>query len=266
MVDSQDRPITYKQLTWAETAQLVWWKLKHNTAPLNRPRASWAQILMAFGIRDTRCLVYQRADADIIPSSVDAPIQRIKLFDLGMLALYLGFKKVTVNTREREFEAVGDFGTITTLKNTELGKVLQFEGDILAIYAQISKESIKIHSDPALGQISFAPGITPNGIICPLHLLTRVIAEHWESERFEEEQRTYLESVQEAEGFAKGHISAEAPLFAVLYRNPTLLLTSISTGTDTSEFEMGNDEHVQQHPLFFDVGVLGWKLKWRPSN
>jgi hypothetical protein len=242
--------VTSKDLTWTETAQLVWWKLTHSSGPVNRPRASWAQMLMAFGIRDTRSLVYKHADADIIPASVDAPIQRVKLFDLGMLALYLGFKKVTVNAKERHFEAVGDFGTITTLKTNELGKVLHFEGDILAIFAQISKGSISAFNDFVLGKFSFAPGISMNGIICPLHLLLDVTSHDWDGERFREKQRQYLSMAQSEEGLAKGQVAAEASLFEMLFRNPNL--PSLQN-RDESDSEPGN--RVSQHVLFADASV-----------
>ncbi|KAL2264055.1 hypothetical protein VTK26DRAFT_2841 [Humicola hyalothermophila] len=219
---NNSEPVTSKELTWAETAQLVWWKLKHHSGPVNRPRASWAQMLMALGIRDTRSLVYKHADADVIPGSVDAPIQRVKLYELGLLALYLGFKKVTIDTRERNFEAIGHFGTITTLRNNELGKVLHFEGDILAIFAQISKGSIGAYEDCVIGKLSFAPGVSTNGIICPLHLLLLVIANRWDRDTFRDKQRQYLRKVQTEEGLTKGQIAAEASLFDMLYSNPSL--------------------------------------------
>ena len=205
-------------------------------------------MLMAFGIRDTKSLVYKHADADIIPGSVDAPIQRVKLFDLGMLALYLGFKKVTINTREREFEAVGDFGTLSTLKHNELGKVIHFEGDILAIFAQISKGSINAYDDLVVGQFSFAPGISMNGMICPLHLLVQVTTKRWDCDRFLAAQRAYLREVQTEEGLAKGQVAAEASLFDMYYKNPNLQ----SLG-DPDESATNSSNAVPQHVLFVDV-------------
>ncbi|KAK4150014.1 hypothetical protein C8A00DRAFT_37391 [Chaetomidium leptoderma] len=238
-------PVTSKELTWTETAQLVWWKLTHTAGPVNRPRASWAQMLMAFGIRDTSSMVYKHADADIIPGSVDAPIQRVKLFDLGMLALYLGFKKVTINARDRHLEAIGAFGTITTLKNNELGKVLHFEGDTLAIFAQISKGSINAYNDFTIGKFSFAPGISMNGIICPLHLLLQVSSQRWDRDRFRAKQRTYLGAVQSEEGLAKGQVAAEASLFEMLYRNPNLSSMGDSDGSGSERSSL-----VPQHVFF----------------
>ncbi len=249
MIGDRD-PVTTKQLTWPETAQLVWWKLSHSSGPVNRPRASWAQMLMAFGIRDTGSMVYKHADADIIPGSVDAPIQRVKLFDLGRLALNLGFKKVSINAKERHFEAIGDFGTITTLKTNELGKVLHFEGDIFAIFAQISKGSIIAYNDFVVGQFSFAPGISMNGIICPLHLLLQVSTMRWGRYRFYQEQSAYLSAVESEEGLAKGQVAAEASLFQMLYKNPNL--SSLKMDDESSETGLSSPT-VPQHVLFVDV-------------
>jgi hypothetical protein len=248
MVDDRLRPITVKDLSWIEAAQLVWWKLTHSAGPVNRPRASWAQMLMAFGIRDTRSMVYKHADADIIPAGVDAPIQRVKLFDLGRLALYLGFKKVTINAKERHFEAIGDFGTITILKTNELGKVLHFEGDILAIYAQISKAPIIAYPDFALGRFSFAPGISMNGIICPLHLLLQVSAQRWGEDKFDQEEDAYLSAVESEEGLAKGQVAAEASLFQMLYKHPNL--SSLPGNGDESDAGADLSSPVPQHVLF----------------
>lgn len=224
IVDGPSRviPVTSKQLTWAETFRLVWWKLRHYAGPVNRPRASWAQMLMAFGIRNTTRLVYKHADADSIPTSLDAPIQRVNLVDLGKLALSLGFKKVTINAREREFNAVGDFGTITTLNTNELGKVLRFEGDILASFAQLSRGSILASMGLISGRLAFAPGIYMEEIIYPLHLLLQASSERWGKDRFVEEQQIYMKRMQQQEGLAKGQVVAEASLFDILYSRPDL--------------------------------------------
>ncbi len=66
----------------------------------------------------------------------------------------------------------------------ELEKVLRFEGDILAIYTQISKGSIHSYSDFVLDRFSFALGISMNGLIRPLHLLVQYSTLRWERDRF----------------------------------------------------------------------------------
>ena len=124
-----------EQLSWGEYLIFQRWKARNPSQALIRPRASWAQLLLAIGILDTAYLTHKHADADLIPSNFDAPMQRIRLHDLGFLALLLGFTTIDISTHERNFEAKGPYGTITTLTLPEVGKVLRFEGDMLAIHS-----------------------------------------------------------------------------------------------------------------------------------
>jgi len=225
MVRSQTfEPVTSRDLNWSEYLTLCRWKLQHDCKPITRPRASWAQLLMTFRIRDPTSLVYRKADAGIIPASIDTPMQRIKLFDLGLLALHLGFKKVAIDVRKREFEAVGEFGTITTLLNNELGKVVHFEADILAVSSEISKGSLAIYIgafNNAQGKFSFGDEFLTNGYNCPLHLVTRATSERWGKPRFELELENWeLQALsQEEDSLSKGDVPLEASLFEELHND-----------------------------------------------
>jgi hypothetical protein len=159
----------------------------------------------------------------VIPGSIGAPIQRAKLFDLGIIALQLGFKKVTIDTRNRRFTAVSDFGTIKTLKLDELGKVIQFEGDILAIYHQISKGSyvskvIGRTGSASNGRLSFGLKYTTNGMFYPLKLISTALSQRWDQNRFDEEQTEFIvRRLEEQKGcIIKGEVSAEASLLETL--------------------------------------------------
>jgi hypothetical protein len=218
VVKTNGKVPTTKDLTWAESWTLIRWKLKYDCSTLTRPRASWAQLLMAFGIRDPSRLVYRFADAGMIPAAIDTPLQRIKLHDLGVLALMLGFKKVDINIAKREFEAQGQHGTITTIRTNELGKVLHFEADILAVIAQISKGTLKTYIEaynPADGQFSFGPEFRTTSYLCPLQLLPRATAEDWEGFRFDPElQKCETQAIAQGEnGHNKGLLPTEASLF-----------------------------------------------------
>ncbi|KAJ4202015.1 hypothetical protein NW759_015483 [Fusarium solani] len=221
--DNHSFNMVSKDLTWRLYFILIWWKITHTWKPMVRPRASWAQLLTAFGNRDTSSLVYRHADADVIPSSIGAPIQRAKLFDLGIIALQLGFKKVTIDTRNRRFTAVSDFGTIKTLKLDELGKVIRFEGDILAIYHQISKGSfvskvIGRTGSASNGRLSFGLKYTTNGMFYPLKLISTALSQRWDQNRFDEEQTEFIvRRLEEQKGcIIKGEVSAEASLLETL--------------------------------------------------
>lgn len=223
MTRDENVSVTSKDLTWRLYFTLIWWKMTHIWKPMVRPRASWAQLLTAFGIRDTSGLIYRHADADVIPSSIGAPVQRVKLFDLGIIALQLGFKKVSIDTRNRRFTAVSDFGTIKTLKLDELGKVIRFEGDILAIFHQISKGSFMSNvvggtGSVSNGRLSFALKYTTNGMFYPLQLISTALSQRWDKDRFREEQKTFiLGRLEEQKGcIIKGEVSAEASLLETL--------------------------------------------------
>jgi hypothetical protein len=167
-------------------------------------------------------MVYKHADADIIPGTVDVPIQRIRLCDIGYLALLLGFKKVVVNCADRHFEAVGDYGTISTLNIPGLGKVLHFEGDILYIYQQISLGSIEtVFESAALvdGRLSFGPGYIADRRFCPLHLILEAADNRWDEQTFARKSREYQDRTVEDDGLAKGEMAAEGALFDVLHRD-----------------------------------------------
>lgn len=99
----------------------------------DRPRATWAQVIQALGITDTSSLVVNKLDADTIPSGIDVPIQRLRLFDLGRLALIMGCTTVEIDVMNRFFRAVGPFCTLSTDDIPTFGKAIRFEGDIYAI-------------------------------------------------------------------------------------------------------------------------------------
>src|ERR1700733_7395804 len=80
-----ERPFTLKDLTFQGQIKMIWWKLRHQplVRPIQRPRASWAQMFYAFGVTDTRNLRIAVAEADSIPEDIDVPIQRVRLNELG---------------------------------------------------------------------------------------------------------------------------------------------------------------------------------------
>lgn len=219
MVDGK-RLVTSKDLTWRETWTLRWWKFRHPSQVIIRPRASWAQLLLAFGIRDTSEITYKHADADLIPSSFDAPVQRIKLCDLGCLALLLGFTTVKIDVRERNFEATGPFATITTMTLPDTGKILRFEGDIFTISKDFRKglAQFLLHNSGIMNaNLAVGPDFTMNGYLFPLHILKLATAERWEKERFSTEMSAAMHSTMGQVDFSAGQIGVEAALFRELY-------------------------------------------------
>ncbi|CAO2649518.1 Nn.00g069030.m01.CDS01 [Neocucurbitaria sp. VM-36] len=99
----------------------------------DRPRATWAQIVQAFNITNPSSLVEAYLDSDTIPSAIDVPIQRVRVFDLAQLALYLGCTKVEVNAEERYLRATGPVCTLKTEVIPTFGNAIRFEGDLAAL-------------------------------------------------------------------------------------------------------------------------------------
>lgn len=182
-VDKQRResiPVTTADLDWVEFAQFLWYRLFHPLRRMQRPRASWAQIIVALGIKDTSNLTYHRADAESIPANLDTPIQRIGLRHLGMLAFVMGFHTVELDIPKRNFRAYSPMGTIETQDSDVVVRVLRFEGDILAIHELISRCDtawVWRAADLVPGMLSFGKYLVLNAFL-PLKTLARAIAEN----------------------------------------------------------------------------------------
>lgn len=188
------------------------WKLEHGSVLPSRPRATWAQLIRAIGINDTTDLVLQHLDADSIPSIIDVPVQRIKLFDLGCLALFLGFHTVEIDAKSRTFQALSPYGSITTEDIQTFGKALRFEGDIHAIRSNTRGCPVKwimgavclalgkidvgcFNADcvcmSVAGSIPDMRGLKIEGRGLPLESLCRAVIENWSFMKFGTVARSY---------------------------------------------------------------------------
>jgi hypothetical protein len=142
-----------------------------------RPRASWAQLFLALEVRDTSPLFLRYMDAESIPSSLDVPPQRVRLRDLGELALLLGFSSVSIDPDLRKFTATSPFATISTEEVQVLGKILRFEGDLLALHSYTCRcpPTYLLRGERlAMARISFGKYLT-NGFAIPVELLANAM-------------------------------------------------------------------------------------------
>ena len=204
--------ITTADLDWTEVAQFLWYRLLHPLRRMQRPRASWAQIIVALGIEDTSQLTYHRADAESIPANLDTPVQRIKVRHLGMLAFVLGFHAVELDIPRREFRAYSPIGTITTHDSDIMGRVLRFEGDILAIHERISRcdtQWVYRAADLVPGMLSFGKYLVLSAFQ-PLTTLSRAIAENTPVEVYRDNELQAIKAG--GMGFSTGPVYLEAML------------------------------------------------------
>ena len=190
----------------------------HVYRPLQRPKASWAQMLLALGIRDTKELQLRMVDADGVSDALDAPIQRIQLQSLGLLAHVLGFASVSINVTERHFLALSPRGTISIIDIPTLGKAVRFQGDILDFYGLISRSS-SLWTSPAsqyvLGRIHFGQ-YKGNGLYLSLEILAQAIRERWTTDKYNEESRKY--TLQNIGSFIAGPVEKEARTMSIILK------------------------------------------------
>lgn len=81
--------------------------------------------------------------ADYIPSTLDVPVQKFKLVDLGIFAFCLGFNKVEISAKDRTIAAAGPIGTITTEPLPGYGAVVRFQ-----ILSPRLQQFTTVHDDP----------------------------------------------------------------------------------------------------------------------
>jgi hypothetical protein len=181
---------------------------------MRRPRATWAQLLRAFSLRDTVKLFMRHVDASTIPRELDVPIQRIGLFELGKIAMFLGFTEVEIKIRERQFTATGPFAAITTVDLEHFGKVLRFEGDPFVIATNLPQSGFYFRDtalETFLGELSLGPFMTARSMV-PLEVHLHLIKKSANSaERTKVEDRWVTKHVIREE--TKGNLKEEASCF-----------------------------------------------------
>jgi hypothetical protein len=206
----------------------------HAYRQLQRPKASWAQLFLALGIRDTKILRLRMVDADGVSDAIDAPIQRISLKSLGMLAHLLGFTSVSINFAERQFLALSPRGTISTIDIPTLGKAIHFQGDLLHFHSLISRNDafwMSPAADYIQGSIYFGK-YSSNGLCLSLETLAQALNERWTSAKFAEESRKY--TIQNLQRFLAGPVWKEASTMAIILKRLDKIRNS-TTGVHTDE-------------------------------
>jgi hypothetical protein len=206
----------------------------HAYRQLQRPKASWAQLFLALGIRDTKILRLRMVDADGVSDAIDAPIQRISLKSLGMLAHLLGFTSVSINFAERQFLALSPRGTISTIDIPTLGKVIHFQGDLLHFHSLISRNDafwMSPAADYIQGSIYFGK-YRGNGLCLSLETLVQALDERWTSDKFAEESRKY--TFQNLQRFLAGPVWKEASTMALILKRLDKIKHS-TTGVHTDQ-------------------------------
>jgi hypothetical protein len=196
------------------------------------------------GLRNTEDLILRTVDAATIPSVFDVPIQRIRLYDIGMLSLILGFSSVEINISSRNFNATGPFGTITTEDFPNFGKVLRFEGDIFNLYRTISRCDrvwLYVLAPQIVGRLSLGNFVS-FGNVLPLQMIKEAVSEYWSSDHYEFQVTSLLKG--EKDGYLLSHLPREASFFQELTElTPSILQRNTLQGEVASSSNLLQYDH-----------------------
>ncbi|KAF2261070.1 hypothetical protein CC78DRAFT_608891 [Lojkania enalia] len=188
------------------------WRLRHPVLTADRPRATWAQMIQAFGLTDASELVVDSLDADTIPSGIDVPIQRTRLAVLGRIALILGCTRLDMNAESRHFHASGPSCTISVEEIPTFGKVARFEGDIYALNGpelrRCSREQVTLAMHMTTGHLALGPYLERS--LTHIHLIYRAITGHWSKDKVEDEAKRLISSSSFLPRVLPGHYVQEA--------------------------------------------------------
>lgn len=217
--ENSKNPVTLKDLTFKQQIKIIWWKLRHRSLdrPIERPLASWAQMLYAFGIAETRELKDAMAEADSTPKDVPVAIQRVQLHDLGYIALLLGFNSVRIRPHDHEIDAIGPHARIYTQALSDVGKVARFEGNIFAVHSQIAigyPIFLQNNSEMVLGKFVFGGELVSLPAYCRIDVVVEALRERLSQHGFS----TRLQhSLEEGEVDKNGWIGMEASIFKKIW-------------------------------------------------
>jgi hypothetical protein len=158
---------------------------------------------------------------------MDTPIQRVKFREIGALSFILGFHSVELDIRNRIFRALSPVGTITAQSNDVLGKVLRFEGDLIAIHTLICRCSPRwiVRARHLIdGQISFGKYVM-SSTFYPLATLQKAMFENWATGEYDRVERKDIMAA--GRGYSTGPIFLEA---TIMRRYLMKILTSRIAG------------------------------------
>jgi hypothetical protein len=188
-----EKMVSIWDFDFVDKLKFIYWRWRNPTW-LFSPRASWAQLFLALDVKDVTPIFLKGIDADAIPSSLDVPVQRVGLRDIGKLALFLGFSSVKINQEKRIFTAQSPFATISTEEVPVLGKVLRFEGDIMALHCYTCRgrtyymlRGVRLAS----GEMSFGRYVT-SGFAIPVETLGSAIKNGRTSDEYDEDEKVSL--------------------------------------------------------------------------
>ncbi|KAK6331648.1 hypothetical protein TWF718_002197 [Orbilia javanica] len=151
-------PLTFWGLTTVQKLSWLWFCItKRSSGSMPFARAGWCNLLTALAVMPHENLVSHYENADVIPSSVDVPVQKVEFFYLCIICYLVNIKDVRVNLIEGTINAQNKYIKLNTQEIPGLGKFVTVDGDFEGL-----KETLAI-ADP--GQLVDVCNVAKGGLL-----------------------------------------------------------------------------------------------------
>ncbi|KAF3928841.1 hypothetical protein ABW20_dc0105585 [Dactylellina cionopaga] len=145
ILDPQNQPVTFWDLTQSQKMSWIWFYIRSyiNKAPgslwvtTTSVRAGWSNLLAALQVSPDKRLIDGFEDADIIPSTADAPMQRIQLGELCLLCHMVNIKDIYLDAAKGTIEGQSPFIKVGTQVMPGVGQAVAFSGDFAQLREQL---------------------------------------------------------------------------------------------------------------------------------
>ncbi|KAF3298112.1 hypothetical protein TWF132_004253 [Orbilia oligospora] len=130
VLTSGGQALTFWDLTITQKISWIWFSIrKRRSGEMPFARAGWCNLLTMLDVVPHEIMISHYENADIIPSSIDVPIQRMKLEDLCLLCYLANIKDVEINLVDSTINGQNKYIKLNTQEIPGLGKFVTVDGD-----------------------------------------------------------------------------------------------------------------------------------------
>ncbi|KAK6506466.1 hypothetical protein TWF506_011373 [Arthrobotrys conoides] len=198
VIGDGERALTFWDLTITQKIYWLWFSLrKRRSGDLPFARAGWCNLLTAFVVLPDKGMISHYENADIIPSSIDVPIQRMKLFDLCLLCYIANIKDVKINLLESTINGQNRYIKLNTQETPGLGKFVTVDGD----FEKLKKKLAIAHSLQLFDVCIMAQGAIMGPGFCPSlgyfdeGVFLFGLARRWEQQNWVQHMRDWKKAI-----------------------------------------------------------------------
>ncbi|KAF3933967.1 hypothetical protein ABW19_dt0208185 [Dactylella cylindrospora] len=139
VLDENGSAISFWHLSIKQKISWLWYCVtERKVLESNVTKAGWSNLLMVLEVYPHKHLVDGYENADIIPSGVDVPIQRVQIFDLCMICYMANLRDIHINVPGRSIEAQNDLIKVSTQNIPGFGQAVTIDGDFEQLQNKIA--------------------------------------------------------------------------------------------------------------------------------